>query len=277
MSVEYENYLRMSKFPHYWCPGCGNGVVLKAFIQAVDELGWKNNDIGMVTGIGCSSRASGYVDFNTMHTIHGRALAVATGIKMSNPNKHVVVFAGDGDASAIGGNHLIHACRRNIDITLIIINNWIYGMTGGQYSPTTPTGTIATTMPYGNADPDFDLAKLTIGAGATFVARSSVADPVILKNYIKKALTHKGFSVIDAFSNCHIQWGRKNKFGDPVKLVEHIKSITVSTARAKKMNPEELKNLFVTGVLYEDKDKKEYTESYFDMVKRAQSQTKGGR
>ncbi len=268
MSVEYEKYLRMDKFPHYWCPGCGNGIVLKSFIHAVDDIGWKNDDMGMVTGIGCSSRASGYVDFNTLHTLHGRAFAFATGLKMSNPDKHVVIIAGDGDSSAIGGNHLIHACRRNIDITLILINNWIYGMTGGQYSPTTPFGTKAATMPYGNVDPAFDLAKLTIGAGATFVARSSVAEPILLRNMIKKAMLHKGFSVIEAMSNCHIQWGRRNKFGDPVKLVNHIKDITISKGKAGRMTPEETKDLFVTGILYESKDAVEYTDSYFGMSKR---------
>ncbi len=270
MATDYSKYLRMDKLPLYWCPGCGNGTVLKAMITAIDELGWKPEDIMMVSGIGCSSRATGYVDFHTIHTLHGRALPVATAIKMAHPGMHVITFSGDGDSTAIGGNHFIHACRRNIDITVIIVNNWIYGMTGGQYSPLTPTGTKASTMPRGNIDPNFDIAELAKGAGATFVARSSVAEPVILKNYIKKALDHKGISVVDAMSNCHIQWGRRNKYGDPVKLVNLIKESTVSKAKAAKMSEEELKGKYVTGILYEDKKKKEYTQAYKELIEKAQ-------
>ncbi len=272
MATDYAKYLRVDKLPLYWCPGCGNGTILKALLTAIDELGWDKDDIAMVSGIGCSSRATGYVDFHTLHTLHGRAIPAATAIKMCHPDMHVIVFSGDGDATAIGGNHFIHACRRNIDLTLIVVDNWIYGMTGGQYSPLTPTGTRASTMPRGNIDPTFDVVKLAVGAGATFVARGSVAEPVLLKNYIKKGLQHKGMSVIDALSNCHIQWGRRNKFGDPVKLVNHIKELTVSKAKASKMSPEKLECKYITGILHEDKNKKEYTEAYKELVQRAQSE-----
>jgi 2-oxoglutarate ferredoxin oxidoreductase subunit beta len=272
MATDYSKYLRMEKLPLYWCPGCGNGTVLKAMITAIDELGWKPEDIMMVSGIGCSSRATGYVDFHTIHTLHGRAVPVATAIKMAHPGMHVITFSGDGDSTAIGGNHFIHACRRNIDITVIIVDNWIYGMTGGQYSPLTPTGTKASTMPRGNIDPNFDIAELAKGAGATFVARESVAEPIKLKNAIKKGLQHKGASIIDALSNCHIQWGRRNKYGDPVKLVDLIKEKTVTKTKAAKMTEEELAGKYVTGILHEDTTKKEYTEAYKELVEKAQNE-----
>lgn len=271
MSVDYSKYLRMDKLPLYWCPGCGNGTVLKALLTAIDELGWDNNDVAMVSGIGCSARGPGYVNFHTFHTLHGRAIPAATAIKLCHPDMHVIVFSGDGDMTAIGGNHFIHACRRNIDINLIVVDNWIYGMTGGQYSPLTPTGTKASTMPRGNIDPTFDLVELAKGAGATFVARGSVAEPVILKNYIKKALEHKGTSVVDAMSNCHIQWGRRNKFGDPVKLVDYIKSVTISQAKAAKLSKEELEGKYITGIFVDDSTKKEYTQSYKELIEKAQA------
>ena len=156
-----------------WCPGCGHGIVLNGLIRAVEQLGIDKSDIVMVSGIGCSSRISGYLDFHTLHTVHGRALAFATGIKMSRPELNVIVPMGDGDALAIGGNHFIHAARRNIDMTAIIMNNRIYGMTGGQYSPLSGYGTLATTAPYTNIDHSFDIVELATAAGATFVARST--------------------------------------------------------------------------------------------------------
>lgn len=150
----------MNKLPHIWCPGCGNGIVLKALLRAIDALKLDKDKTVIVSGIGCSSRASGYMDFNTLHTTHGRALTFATGIKMARPELNVIVISGDGDATAIGGNHFIHACRRNIDLTLVLFNNNIYGMTGGQYSPTTPLGMMASTAPYGQIEPPFDILSL---------------------------------------------------------------------------------------------------------------------
>ncbi len=266
MSVDYTRYLRNDKLPLYWCPGCGNGTVLKALIVAIDELHWDKNDIVMVSGIGCSARGAGYADFHTLHTLHGRSLPAATAIKMCHPGMHVVVFSGDGDMVAIGGNHFIHACRRNIDITIVLVNNWIYGMTGGQYSPTTPPGSYASTMPRGNIDSNFDVVELARGAGATFVARGSVADPVSLKNYIRKGLEHKGISVVDAISNCHIQWGGRNQLGNPVALVDHIRNITVSRNNAKTLNQEELAGKLITGIFVDDAGKKEYVQAYYELV-----------
>ena len=166
-----ENYFRMEKFPHIWCPGCGHGIIMASIARAIEKLGLDKDKVCIVSGIGCSSRAPGYMDFNTLHTTHGRALAFATGVKLANPELEVIVIAGDGDLSAIGGNHLIHSARRNINLTTICFNNNIYGMTGGQYSPTTPTHEKGTTAPYGNIDKPFDIAKLAIGAGATYSAQ----------------------------------------------------------------------------------------------------------
>ena len=189
---QIHKYLRHDKkFPHVWCAGCSNGIVLGATIRAISELGYKKDDIAMVSGIGCSSRMPVYVDFNTLHSLHGRAIAYATGVKFFKPEMKVVVVTGDGDATAIGGNHFIHGARRNIDMTVILINNNIYGMTGGQYSPTTPEGARATTTPYGNIDRTFDICKLAIGAGATFVARTSAFHVQEAKTFISKALEHK--------------------------------------------------------------------------------------
>src|SRR5512136_1015280 len=168
-----KEYLRERFMPHIWRPGCGHGIIMNNLVRAIADLGLKKNDIVMVTGIGCSSRIAGYVDFHTLHTLHGRALAFATGVKLSRPELHVIVPMGDGDALAIGGNHFIHAARRNINITAIVMNNRIYGMTGGQASPLSGYGTLASTAPYTNVDQSFDVVQLASGAGATFVARST--------------------------------------------------------------------------------------------------------
>src|SRR5574340_1035322 len=168
-----KEYLRERFMPHIWCPGCGHGIIMNNLVRAIADLGLKKNDIVMVTGIGCSSRISGYLDFHTLHTLHGRALAFATGVKLSRPELTLIVPMGDGDAVAIGGNHFIHAARRNIDLTAIIMNNLTYGMTGGQSSPMSAFGERATTAPYGNPDAPFDAVQLATGAGATFVARST--------------------------------------------------------------------------------------------------------
>ena len=188
--MSIKNYLRERFFPHMWCPGCGHGIVLNAMLRAIEKLGLNKNDIVMVSGIGCSSRISGYVDFHTLHTIHGRALAFATGVKMSRPELNLIVPMGDGDALSIGGNHFIHAARRNIDITAIVMNNRIYGMTGGQYSPLSGYGTSATTAPYSNIDQAFDVVKLAESAGASFVARTTVYHVQQLADFIRQAIEH---------------------------------------------------------------------------------------
>ena len=255
-------YLRHDKkFPHVWCPGCGNGIVLGALIRAIDKLGLKKDDVVMVSGIGCSGRMPVYVDFNTLHTTHGRALTFATGIKLVRPHLHVMVVMGDGDATAIGGNHFIHAARRNIDLTAIIVNNQIYGMTGGQHSPTTPYGCKATTAMYGHIEHAFSISELAVTAGASFVARGSVYHAQMLDGMLEKAILKKGFSVVEVMSNCHVQFGRRNQMGDPVTMMKWLKDHAIRIEKAKTMEPGELEGKFTIGILA-DVDKPVYTEEY---------------
>jgi len=269
-NFDYAKYLRTQYIPHIWCPGCGHGIVLKAVLRAVDRLGLDKDKIAFVSGIGCSSRAVGYVDFNTLHTTHGRALAFATGIKIARPDMHVIVASGDGDALAIGGNHFIHACRRNIDITLVVFNNYIYGMTGGQYSPTTPEGSYASTSPYGSVEPPFDVCNLAIAAGATYVARGTAFNTVQLDKLVEKGIQNNGFSVVEAFSQCPTYYGRKNKQRTPVDGLKWQKEVVVPAAKAKDMNPEELKGKILVGELHQAQ-RPEYTHLYNTVIERAQS------
>ncbi|HOP07235.1 MAG TPA: 2-oxoacid:ferredoxin oxidoreductase subunit beta [candidate division Zixibacteria bacterium] len=260
-------YLRpKKKFPSVWCAGCGNGVVQSAIIRAIDKLGLSKDEIVMVSGIGCTSRMPVYMDFNSLHTTHGRALAFATGVKFARPDMKVIVVTGDGDALAIGGNHFIHACRRNIDITAILINNSIYGMTGGQGSPTTPGGAFSTTTPYGNVEKHFDPCSLAKAAGATFVARGTVYHAAQLEKAIIEGISHKGFSLIEAVSNCHTYFGRLNRRGDAVAMVKNFKEVGVTTAKAKTMNEEELKGKIVIGTLHEDMVKTEFCDEYQKVI-----------
>jgi 2-oxoglutarate ferredoxin oxidoreductase subunit beta len=269
MNNEIVQYLRKEMFPNIWCPGCGIGIVLGAMLRAIHSIGWEKDEIVMVSGIGCSSRITGYVDFNTMNTTHGRALPYATGIKMANPSLKVITVMGDGDCAAIGGNHFIHAARRNIDITAIIINNMIYGMTGGQYSPLTPTGKIGTTAPYGNIDQCFDLTSLAVSAGASYVARSSVFDVIQATRFIKKAFLKKGFSVVEIISDCPISFGRINRMRTPAEMLEWIKSITVPKNKWEKLIPEEKEGKLPTGEFL-DINIPEYSKNYQEVCIRAQ-------
>ncbi len=230
--MAYDDYIRKRFFPHIWCPGCGHGIVLNALTRSLDSLGFDKNEMVMVSGIGCSARISGYVDLHSMHTIHGRALAFATGIKLSRPELKLIVPMGDGDALAIGGNHFIHAARRNIDITAIVINNRIYGMTGGQYSPLSGVGVRATTAPYSNIDPAFDVVKMATAAGATFVARTTTYHVREMSKFFQKAILHKGFSVVEVLSQCPTNFGRRNKAGDAVHMMESYKNGTVVAGSA---------------------------------------------
>ena len=257
-----QEYLRHDKkFPHVWCPGCGNGIVLGSLLRAVHGLGLEKDDVVMASGIGCSSRMPTYVDFNTIHTTHGRALTFSTGIKLAKPELNVITIMGDGDSTAIGGNHLIHAARRNLDITAIIVNNSIYGMTGGQFSPTTPYGSKSTTSVYGHVEHSFNIAELAVAAGASFVARGTVYHAAQLDVIIKKAISKKGFSLVEIISNCHVQHGRRNKLGGAVKMLESYRENAVGVEKAKGMSEEEMENKFTIGVLC-DVDKPVSTEEY---------------
>ena len=260
---DYDKYLRKNTLPHIWCPGCGDGIILKSLLRAIDGLQYKKDDIVITSGIGCASRLPGYVDFNTIHTTHGRALTFAIGMKMYKPRLKVITISGDGDALAIGGNHFIHAARRNIDITLIVFNTYTYGMTGGQSSPTQPYGSYATTTPYGSVEPPFDTCELAKAAGATWVARSTSYHAVQLEKLIADAMTHKGFSVLDVITNCHISYGRRNKMKSPVEMVKYQKEKAVPNRSAQNMTAEELVGRFKTGLIYEKKDSLEFAEENY--------------
>ncbi len=273
MAFNYDEYLRTDKMPTLWCWGCGDGVILKAFIRAVDKLGWNMDDVCVVSGIGCSGRFSSYINCNTVHTTHGRVVAYATGIKLANPDKHVVMVTGDGDGLAIGGNHTIHGCRRNIDLNHILIDNFIYGLTNSQTSPTTPQGMWTVTQQYGNIDPTFDACKLAEGAGATFIARESVTEPKRIEKMFVKGFQHKGYSFFDVFSNCHINLGRKNKMGDAMNNLAWIDERTVGKKKFDNMTEEEKKGKFPTGILVE-KEQPEYCELYDRVIAAAQGGNK---
>lgn len=273
MAFNYDEYLRTKKMPTLWCWGCGDGVILKAFIRAIDKLGWNMDDVCVVSGIGCSGRFSSYINCNTVHTTHGRTIAYATGIKLANPDKKVFCITGDGDGLAIGGNHTIHGCRRNIDINHIVINNFIYGLTNSQTSPTTPQGMWTVTMKRGNIDPTFDACNLAIGAGATFVARETMLDPKKLEKVFVQGFEHNGYSFFDIFSNCHVNLGRKNKMNSAMANLEWIDSISVSKTKFDKMSDEEKVGLFPTGVLKHDTTKQEYTDMYKKVQEAHQNKT----
>ncbi len=276
MKTVIDDYIREEMFPNIWCPGCGNGIVLGAIIRAIDDLKWDRDKTVMVSGIGCSSRITGYIDFYTMNATHGRALPFATGIKMANPDLKVVVVMGDGDCLAIGGNHFIHAARRNIDLTTIIINNMIYGMTGGQYSPLTPTGKFGTTAPYGNIDQSFDLVGLAIAAGASYVARGTIYHARQSISLIKKALDKKGFSVVEIISSCPISYGKMNKMRTPVRMLKWIKDISVSKKVWENLSSEEKKEKFGIGEFL-DIDRPDYTERYNEIIEKAQGMGGGNK
>ncbi|MCK5236549.1 MAG: 2-oxoacid:ferredoxin oxidoreductase subunit beta [Deltaproteobacteria bacterium] len=267
---DYSKYLRGGKLPHIWCPGCGHGIILKALLRAIDKIGLTNDEICMVSGIGCSSRTPGYVDFNTMHTLHGRALSYATGIKMANPDLNLIVTTGDGDALAIGGNHFIHTCRRNIDMTILVYSNSIYGMTGGQFSPTTPEGSKTSTSPYGAMEPNFDCCELAKASGATFVARATSYHVAELERTIKAAIEHKGTSVVEILDQCPIYFGRQNKYKSASHMMEMIeKDGTVSVKQVDKLPPEKLEGKLLRGILHQVEGE-EYCDKYAKIIEKAQ-------
>ena len=261
---------KKKKFPTIWCGGCGIGVVMGALIRAIDHLGLKNDEVALVAGIGCTARMPVYMDFNTLHTTHGRALAFATGLKIARPDLKVIAIMGDGDALAICGNHFLHAARRNIGITALVVNNFIYGMTGGQYSPTTPLGARATTSPYGNVEYPMPVCEVAAAAGATYVARSTVYHALELDKYLQEAIVQDGFSVVEAVSYCHTTYGRLNKLGSATDMMLALKNTTISKTAFDKLSPEErLANTkIVRGVLHTNNTRAEYTKTYDQMAAR---------
>ena len=264
-SALVEKYMRVNHLPHIWCSGCGNGTLMRDVAQAIDNLKLDPDKVVIVSGIGCSSRVAGYLDFNTLHTTHGRAIAFATGIKLANPELEVIVVTGDGDCSAIGGNHLIHAARRNIGLTVVVFNNNIYGMTGGQYSPTTPTGDTATTAPYGNIDRTFDLPTLVLSAGATFAARGDTYHVAQTTALIQRGIEHKGFSLIDCASICPTYYGRKNAKGSVVEMLRWQKDNAVFIDGTTQPSATELEGKLAIGLVAES-SYPEFTEEYQKLI-----------
>ncbi len=266
----HQRYLRHSKkFPNVWCAGCGIGIVLGTIIRAVDDLELDKNDVAMISGIGCTGRMPVYVDFNTMHTTHGRALAFATGLKMVKPEMKVIVVMGDGDALAIGGNHFIHAARRNIGLAAIVVNNDAYGMTGGQHSPTTPQDVKTATTPYGHIEQEFPVAELAATAGASFVARSTVYHVRELESYVAQAVSKEGFALVEAVSYCHTTLGRINRWGSASDMMRRLKEQSVTLKQAESMSREEKQGKIVRGI-FAERDDLEYTKRYDQIIAAAQ-------
>jgi 2-oxoglutarate ferredoxin oxidoreductase subunit beta len=258
-------YLRTDRLPNIFCAGCGNGIIMNTFFNGMEMAEIDFDNLALVSGIGCSSRVPGYIKCDSLHTTHGRPIAFATGLKLANPELDVVVFTGDGDAAAIGGNHLIHGSRRNIDITVICINNSIYGMTGGQISPTSPTGSYGSTAPYGAVEKPFNLSELTTAAGATYVARWTTAHPVQLSNAIKKGLQNKGFSFIEAVSQCPTYFGRKNKMKTAVEMMQWMKDQSVLKRKADTLEEAELEGKLIIGE-FQNKTEPEFTEKICQLL-----------
>ena len=236
--MTFLDWYRTERLPHIYCAGCGNGTVINCTLAAVEEMGWRKEDVVFVSGIGCSSRAPGYIDTDGLHTTHGRALAFATGVKLAKPDLHVVVFTGDGDLAAIGGNHFIHACRRNVDMTVICMNNQIYGMTGGQGSPTTPRGAFSSTTPFGSDEDVFDLSLLAIAAGASYVARWTSYHVKELTKAIRVGLEMPGFSFIEAMVQCPTGYGRRNKLREGSDMLEWMRRHSILVQKKERLERE---------------------------------------
>lgn len=265
----YEYLRHNKKFPHLWCAGCGIGIVMGSLLRAVQKLELQQDDVALVSGIGCTGRMPVYMDFNTMHTTHGRALAFATGLKLARPEMEVIVIMGDGDALAIGGNHFIHAARRNIDLTAIVVNNNIYGMTGGQSSPTTPLNARSATAPYGHIEPPFPICDLAMAAGATFVARSTVYHVTELDRLIERAIEKTGFSLVEAVSYCHTTFGRANNMKSPVAMMRQLKENSTTLQAVQKRDGDDGDPAPIVRGIFRDEDRPEFTELYDQIIEQA--------
>lgn len=262
MNKLYEEYIRTDMLPTLFCPGCGNGIVQVGFINAIDKLGIRD-DIACVSGIGCSSWIPCYLNMDVMHTIHGRALPFAQGLKMAQPDKKVVVFTGDGDSLAIGGNHLLHASHRNIDITVVMVNNYIYGMTGGQKSPATPIGSTTKTSPEGSIDEPIDACELARTTGATYIARWTTAHPMELEKSIREGIEHKGFSFIEVLAQCPVQAGKGvYKRKNPTDIMKMYKETTYKY----KEDEDEENDKIKIGVFYKNEEKAEYIDKINNLM-----------
>ena len=222
-----EKYVRSDRMPHIWCPGCGIGTSVNCFTRAIDETGLSREDVSIVSGIGCTGRVAGYLNLDSFHTTHGRAIPFATGLKLSSPKTKVIVYSGDGDLFAIGGNHFIHAARRNVDITILCVNNFNYGMTGGQVAPTTPTYATASTTPYGTIEQPFNLPRLAQSSGAVYVARWTVYHVKQLTRAIKEAINKSGFTFVEILAPCPTLFVRRNRLGDGLAVLQSYRENSV--------------------------------------------------
>lgn len=259
---EHAQYLRVDKLPHVWCPGCGHGIITHAIAQAMAELKLNPDETVVLGGIGCSGRACFLFEMDTMHTTHGRAVAFATGLKLARPHLKILLVLGDGDALGIGGNHFIHACRRNIDLTAVIYNNSIYGQTGGQLAPTTPPEKRSTTSPYGNIEHPFDIAKLAIAAGASYVARTTSFDFPEAVRFIRNGIAHQGFSVIEVLTQCPTYFGRLNNMRDPHEMLYALRDQTVTWEEFLQLSREEQLEKIPMGEFCRE-ERPEFVESYY--------------
>lgn len=274
---DVRDYLRKEMMPHFLCPGCGHGIALRALLWAIHELGIAKDQLAVVSGIGCAGRLSAYIDANTFHVTHGRPLAYATGLALARPDLHVVVITGDGDCLAIGGNHLIHACRRNLKLTCLMLNNEVYGMTGGQVSPTTSEARLTSTTPLGNSEPHFDACALAAAAGASFVGREGTRHVPKLKELIRAGLAHPGFAFVEVLSDCTEIFGRKNELGSSPEMMLRQKSeLRPSTYRDTVDSPFRSNDL-PTGILTQT-DRPEYGAAYRKaaVAQRANTAAKAG-
>jgi 2-oxoglutarate ferredoxin oxidoreductase subunit beta len=258
---DVRDYIRLSQFPHFLCPGCGHGIALRSLLWAVHELAIDRDKLAVISGIGCSGRLSAYIDANTLHVTHGRPLAFATGLKLARPDLEVIVITGDGDCLAIGGNHLIHACRRNLNLTCLMLNNEVYGMTGGQVSPTTSEHRYTTTTPRGNHEPSFDACALAAAAGAGFVGRQITAQAPALKDLIKQGIAYKGFAFLEIISDCTEIYGRKNELGSSPEMILSQRSGVRPESYGNSVDIPFRPNTLRTGVLAQT-DRPEYAEAY---------------
>jgi len=266
-------YIRPSAIVTANCPGCGNGILAQSILGAIQELGLSLDDFVFVSGIGCAAWIpSPHFFADVLHTTHGRPIAFGIGIKVALPHKRVMVISGDGDLTAIGGNHLIHAARRNIEMTVICVNNGIYGMTGGQLAPTTPLGLTTVTTPFGNVENPFDICELVKGAGASFVARWTTYHPRQILRTAKKAIQKKGFAFVEVLSQCPVEFGRKTGMGTAVQMLQWYKKSSVPLARAQGMSPEDLRDKIVVGE-FVNVEKPELMETLAAMRAKAMSAT----
>jgi len=261
-----DRWLKPGRIPHIWCSGCGNGIIMTSFIMALEKGGFEQDKTVVVSGIGCSGRTAGYLDMDTYHTTHGRAIPFATGLKLANPVLNVIVFSGDGDLFAIGGNHFIHAARRNIDITVICANNFNYGMTGGQSGPTTPIDAKTTTTPYGCSEYPFNLAYLAKASGAVYVARWTTLHTREMRDSMIEAMRKPGFTFVEAVSPCPTAHARRNKLGDALALMRSYKENSYITSD---LDPDEtalgLKGRIAVGK-FVDIEKPTYMDMYREYV-----------